>query len=179
MGSQELEKLYNFDESDLYANRNGYLSQKQEQRLIQEAKSAKIPSIGCGLLFFGIASIFPIAFAPLALSSLDNIGALIGIAIAVLVWTLVWGLIGVFMIRSAFAKPNLTLQKAEGPVNIVGVERTSSGEDHHTYIAHELHVGGGEFDVDSGIADYIMQGDVYAIYFLKDTDTILSLERLS
>jgi hypothetical protein len=31
---------------------------------------------------------------------------------------------------------------------------------------------------DPDLADYVMQKDRYAVYFLKDSDTILSLEKL-
>ncbi len=178
MIQQQLEQFFKFTPSDLQANRGGQLSQKQREDIVQAAKKAKPVSIGCGCGFFLIASIFPIVFTPLAWESRDSIGAVIGIMIGVFAWAMVWGLIGAFMIRGAFKKPSFILKKAEGPINIVAVMRTSGGENPTTYRAHELHVGGESFDVDGNLADFLMQGDICAFYFLADDDRIMSVDWL-
>jgi ribosomal protein L7/L12 len=56
----------------------------------------KLLKLGIALFFFGIASIFPLVFIPLGITAWqDNqIGALIGVIIAVAIWTVVWGGIG-------------------------------------------------------------------------------------
>jgi hypothetical protein len=177
MNTSSLAQYFNFDESDLYANRNGRLSEKQTARLVQESKSSKLPSVGCGLGFFVIASIFPFAFFPLLTSGYLGVGGSLGVLAAVLFWVIVWATIGVFIIRSGFKAPNLTLDQVEGAVNIIGVQRRSSSSSSY-YTAYELHIGNRQFNVDGALGGLLMQGDRYAIYFLKDSNRIMSIERL-
>jgi hypothetical protein len=56
-----------------------------------------------------------------------------------------------------------SLKKAEGPVNIVRQE--FNGEHGFSTTGIYLHVGGKQFNVDEGLEDVMMQGDVYAIYY--------------
>jgi hypothetical protein len=71
-----------------------------------------------------------------------------------------------------------SLQKAEGPINIVKVEKYNY-TTHTQSENYELHVGGEEFDCDSELADIMMQGDIYAIYYIKETKEIMSAEMLA
>jgi hypothetical protein len=189
MEDQALKDYFHFDEGDLQANRNGQLSDKQRLTLLADQKSGRrfglVAGLGCGVGLLAIASIFPLVFIPIGLTTLreDGAGAAIAPFIAAIAWALIWGVIGCVAIVSgvsgAIGKPApLTVQSVTGPVNLVGVERTSGGKHHHTYIQHELHVGDQEFDVASSLAGHIMQGDTYAIYYLDD-DSVLSLERLA
>ena len=192
MDDQALQDYFKFDAADLDANRNGKLSEKQQQKLVQEKTSSKKWGtwggfIG-GLFFLGIASIFPIVFIPMAVASWQqhDIGGTIGNLIGPIIWVLVWGAIGVFLVvsgfRRAFKPPEskVLLKKVAGPINIVAVEE--SGSHGSTYIDHELHIGKEEFDVDEDLAGLMMQGDVYAIYYTEDLDgtdqEILSVEKL-
>jgi len=75
------------------------------------------------------------------------------------------------------------VKKAEGPINIIKADRTStsmgkSGSIEH-YFAYELHIGGKEFDVDENLADVIMQGDEYTVYYDDFNSKILSAEFVS
>jgi len=192
MDDQALKEYFKFDDADLAANRNGTLTEKQKQKLIQEKKSDKSFGIGCGiagaLLFLGIASIFPIVYIPMGLHSLQegDMGGAIGSFIAAGVWALIWGGIGigsaVWGLKSG-SKDNskVILKTAVGPINLVGVEHT--GEHGHTYIEHELHIGKEEFDVDEDVAGFMMQGDPYAFYFIENADgtgkNVMSAERLT
>lgn len=81
------------------------------------------------------------------------------------------------IIRSGFKAPDLNLDHVEGPVNIIGVQRRSSSSSTY-YTAHELHIGGRMFNVDSSVGSLLMQGDRYAVYFLKGSSRIMSIERL-
>jgi hypothetical protein len=189
MEDQALKDYFHFDEGDLQANRNGQLSDKQRRTLLADQKSGRrfslVAGLGCGLGLLAIASIFPLVFIPIGLTTLqeDGMGAAIAPFIAAAVWALAWGVIGCVVIvvgvNGAIGKPApLNLKSVTGPVNLVGVERTSGGKYHHTYIQHELHVGDEEFDVESSLAGHIMQGDTYAIFYLDDHN-VLSLERLA
>jgi hypothetical protein len=189
-----LQEHFHFDDADLVANRNGALTEKQKQKLIRDNKSSKTFGIGCGIgalvFFLAIASIFPIVFIPLGLHTMQegDMGGAIGSFIAAGVWALVWGGIGVgaafFGLTSGTAdRSKVILKKVVGPINIVGVQRESGGEHPHTYIDHELHIGHEQFDVDENVAGMMMQGDLYAFYFIQNMDgtgkSIMSLERLS
>ena len=192
MDDQALRDYFKFDEADLTANRNGTLTEKQKQKLIQDNKSSKRFGVGCGivgaLFFLGIASIFPFAFIPLGLHTMQggDMGGAVGSFIAAAVWALIWGGIGIgiaiYGFKSAFEnRSKVVLKTAAGPINLVGVEHT--GEHGHTYIEHELHIGKEEFDVDEDVAGFMMQGDPYAFYFIENTDgsgkNVMSVERLS
>ena len=68
------------------------------------------------------------------------------------------------------------------------VKENYSGAHGHTYHGHELHIGGKKFDVDEHLADVMMQGDTYVIYYAKGSmdddddlsqDDILSAELIS
>jgi hypothetical protein len=77
--------------------------------------------------------------------------------------------------------PKTPSKKAEGPVNILKADRTrndSSGHIAH-YFAYELHIGGKAFDVTDGLADVILQGDEYAVYYDDFNGKILSAEFVS
>jgi hypothetical protein len=194
MDDQALREYFKFDEADLAANRNGALTEKQKQKLIQDNKSSKTWGVGCGIgalvLFLGIASIFPIVFIPMGLHSMQegDMGGAIGSFIAAGVWALVWGGIGigaaVFGLKSGTEdRSKVVLKKVAGPINLVGVEKRSGGEHPHTYIDHELHIGQEEFDVDEDVAGFMMQGDPYAFYFIENLDgtgkNVMSAERLA
>ena len=169
MLSQELMKYFNFDEADLAANKMGQLTDKQKMRLSSDAKFGRKWGVIGGLFFFAIASIFPLAFfGPCVFygECEKNLAGLIAETVGVLIWVVIWGGIGVFLIKGAFSKQEYKLKLAEGPINIV--KELSSDSHHHEVVEYELHVGGQVFDVDSDLADFMMQGDVYAFYYLVD-----------
>ncbi|MGD0004716.1 MAG: hypothetical protein ABSE06_10860 [Anaerolineaceae bacterium] len=168
------------------------MTEKQKMKLVQENKSSKQFGIGCGigsaLFLFAIASIFPIVFIPMGLASLHehDMGGATGSFIAAAVWLLVWGGFGIVAIvwgiqSGTKDRSKVLLKKTVGPINLVGIERT--GEHGHTYIDHELHIGQEEFDVDEKVAGFMMQGDLYAAYYIENMDgsgqQVLSVEHLS
>jgi hypothetical protein len=173
-----LQKRFDFNESDLNANRAGRLSQRQVDKRVTAFKKAKPFRIGCGLGLMLIATIFPIVFGPMMWEMRDSWGVLLGLGCGVSVWALTWGAFGVGFIAGAFKPPSFQLASVSGPVNLVGVTRTTGGENPTTYTAYELRVGKSKFDVDSALGNEIMQGDTYAIYHIEGTEEIMSLERL-
>jgi hypothetical protein len=185
MLSQELMKYFSFDEADLAANKMGQLTDKQKMRLSSDAKSGRTWGIVGGLFFIGVASIFPFAFfGPCVFYGKceNTLTGLILETIGVVIWVVIWGGIGVFLIKGAFSKSEYKLKLAEGPINIV--KEVSSDSHHHEVVEYELHVSGQVFDVDSSLADFMMQGDVYAFYYLADSNNedepmeVLSVERV-
>ncbi len=173
MSDEQLKKYFEFDEGDLNANRNGYLTPKQQTRLAKEAKAQAGCSLFLGIILLGVAVV------PILILYFSGAFAFFGVAgLAWLIWPIVWGAIAFFIIRGSFSKPNLMVQKAEGPINIVKTESYNSST-HTTSEDYEMHVGGQTFDVDSDLADYMMQGDTYAIYYTEDPREIISVEQLA
>ncbi len=77
--------------------------------------------------------------------------------------------------KGAFSKHQFKLAQVRGRVNIVRRESYSS-QNHTTSVYHELHIGGQEFSVEEDLADVLMQGDEYILYYVDGTDEILSAE---
>ena len=120
MDDQDIKDYFIFDDADLDANRNGKLSEKQQKKLKQQDKNAKKFNIPAAIFFFAIASILPIIFFPMAISSWQqhDLGGVFGSSIGSLVWLLVWGGIGYFFLNSFFNDKHsiskITLKKWKG-----------------------------------------------------------------
>jgi len=185
MNDDLLRKYFDFDEADLFANRNGALTAKQQTRLAEEEKFWNKLSLIGGLFLLGVAIlpglIIGFAVAPCISDYCSGwpLSLRLFLIIMVLTWAPIWGFFGIRLVRSALSTRNYSLlQKAEGPINIVKVESYSSSTHTH-HEDYELHVGGKEFDIDSELVDIMMQGDIYAIYYLEETKEIMSVEMLA
>jgi hypothetical protein len=90
---------------------------------------------------------------------------------------LVWGLIGTNMVRSEGNKPDPSLQKFQGRVRLDSVEAASGDKKpcQHT----SLYIDGQEFYVETRLANFLVQGDNYAFYVIRDTGKIMSVEWIS
>ncbi len=173
MGNPQLEQYFKFDDADLAANRMGQVTPKQVARMTQEVKTSRTG----GLIFGSLLMIVAILPALLTAGAVQQMG-IVFILPWTCIWLPIWGAIGYALIRGAFKKHVVTLQKVEGPINIIKTVSESTDNDgmHHTSYEYELHVGGKEFDVESDLANYMMQGDTYAIYYVTDLEDILSVE---
>lgn len=178
MIDQSLMNYFKFDQADLNANRNGQFTEKQRARIIQEDKSSRKWSLIGGLGLMLIAAI-GLAAAIAGWIGDSDWGFRIGFGIGFgCVWPLIWGGIGWFLIRNSFSKHDFKLAKVQGRVNIVRRESYSS-QSHTTSVYHELHIGGHEFNVNEDMADVLMQGEEYILYYIADSDEILSAESVS
>lgn len=188
MADPQLAQLFNFDESDLQSNRSGRLSDKQKTRLEKTEKSSRGCNSILGFFLVGI-SLVGVGIAVSAAPAIwqEERGAAIALIFGFgIIWPLIWGGLGAVSIRRSFAKVEIKVKKAEGPINIVRETHSSYNSATKTNSEHtiyELHVGRKTFEVDSELADVIMQGDVYAVYYadynVEDTeDEILSAEFL-
>ena len=183
MQDQKLMNYFNFDESDLEANRNGQLTDKQRKRLGKKASSHNTWLL---VIEFIIAIGF-IGGGVVAIAGGGITSIVIGIvcfALALLfVWWGITSLRATLQVRAGHLK-SVTVKKAEGPVNIVS--REVSAEDQTT--VYELHIGKKGFDVADDLPKIMMQGDVYSIYYhiwdktdenYLTTSNILSVELIS
>ncbi|MCL4529616.1 MAG: hypothetical protein M1282_09390 [Chloroflexi bacterium] len=186
MNNEKLKEYFKFDDADLQANRNGQFTEKQKARLVKEDKRDRTGSIiGGGFLM--LIALIGLVIAIAAGAADPDWGFRIGFGLGFgCIWPLCWGGVGYVILRRAFAKFQVKLQRAMGPVNIIKAERTSTSTDSdgfsHTshYFVYELHIGGQSFDVQSNLADIMMQGDMYAVYYTEGSENdILSAELLS
>ncbi len=178
MIDQALMNYFKFDQADLAANRKGQFTDKQKTRILQEDRSSRKWSLIGGLGLMLIAAI-GVAGAIGAWIADSDWGFRIGFGLGFgVIWPLIWGGIGWFVLQSSFSKHEFKLSKVQGQVNIVRRESYSS-QSHTTSVYHELHIGGHEFNVDGDLADVLMQGDEYILYYIDGTDEILSAELVS
>ena len=171
MINKELQKHFGFDEADLFANRSGVLTSKQRKRLEGDAQFARKVFLIAGIVIFGIA-ILPSIIMFFTKTSTDFLITWSG------VWIPIWSFFGIIVIRiGSQNKTDFDLRSVEGKINIVKEDSYNNTTKQAT-TDYELHIGGVTFDVDSGLADIIMQGDTYAIYYLKGTKEIMSAEKI-
>lgn len=182
MSDSELRKYFDFNESDLNANRSGQLSAKQKKRLDENEKGANGILIGFGVVLILIAIGVSIGVGSSALAdgftSDDTLGLLLGIGLPVsLLGFFAWG-----SFKIAFSKTDNSVQHVEGKVNFVKVEKqvptsTSSTSSYRTVEQYELRVGKIGFEnVDEELLNIMDEGDTYAVYYTKDAKEILSAE---
>lgn len=188
MTDNQLRRFFDFDEADLASNRMGRLSVKQEKRLkeIDSSTSKTFRTIGIGLILLNILIIGGFILNVMgegfsfATATRDD---LIGMVAMMVVPTVIIGLFVWVMFWLAASKLDHSLQKAEGEVNFVKVEKkesykTASGStSQRTVQQYELRVGRFKFeDVNEELLNIIKDGDTYAFYYTKDTKEILSCE---
>ncbi|MDD2921206.1 MAG: hypothetical protein PHQ36_02875 [Anaerolineales bacterium] len=188
MNSETLTQLFDFDQSELNANRNGLISEKQKLRLKRNERSQRgwFAVLGVFLAIMALVGV-RVAVATTLTNFQDDRGGTIAMICAFgILWPLVWGSIGFFSIRRAVTKTEFKLKKTEGPVNIIKVirdEYDSSSNLTHQKNAYQLRVGRRAFDVNWQLAGMMMQGDVYAVYYAEPNlrgveASILSVELL-
>jgi hypothetical protein len=175
-----LQNYFHFDDSDLFANQTGYLTPRQQSRLVDDDKFEKRLFLIIGLILLFVAILPGIIIGISLILCISNncwpVSARYFFSGMVVIWTPIWGYFGIRIIRSAFSnrKP-FSLQKVEGPINIVRTESTNP-QTHQTVEDHELHIGNEEFECDSELANIMMQGDIYTIYYIKESKKIMSAE---
>jgi len=171
----ELQKFFNFDESDLVANRKGQVTPKQEKLLKQSATIGKIISIilGFAILIWGV-------YFPVREIITDYIRfGIYNRSIGGLIFILVMTAFAFLFLRGLFTRKKFSIEKVEGQVNFIATEKktTSFTSNKDTKIRHyEMRVGSEKFDVSEDLLNIIDESDVYAFYFTGDTRNILSCE---
>ncbi len=171
MVDKELQKYFDFDEADLFANRSGVLTGKQRKRLEGEAQFAGKVFLIAGIVIFGIAILPSIIlfFAKIPVTFL---------IVWSIVWIPTWSFVGIKVIRiGSPKKTDFDLKCVEGKVNIIREENYNVTTKRNE-TDYELHIDRVTFDVDSDLADIMMQGDTYAIYYIEGTKDILSAEKI-
>ncbi len=166
-----LKEYFKFDEADLFANRSGTLTEKQRKRLADNALFSKKVFLIAGCVLFAIAIVPSIVLFFVKAPAFFLI-------IWSLIWIPVWSFIGIKVIRMGRPdKKDFELKSVEGRVNIVKDENYNLNTKRND-VDYELHIGGVTFDVEPDLADIMMQGDSYAVYYIQGTKDILSAEKV-
>lgn len=172
MSEKQIQGYFAFDDSDLKANQLGRLSTKQNKKITSNNQFAQRFILGLTLVCITLA----LFFIYKAFMNVSSIGSWIG-AVLAMFFTTLFG-------RGLFTKVDYSPQKAEGEVQFIKVEKLSGSPADPAYKrkkveSYEMHVGGEIFNnANPALVEY-MQGDVYAVYYAKDTKQILSVELIS
>jgi len=172
MSEKQLQGYFAFDDSDLIANKFGRLSPKQQKKLTSNDQFAQRFILGLTLVCIALALFF---IYKVVVDS-TSVGSWIG-AVLAMFFTTLFG-------RGLFTKVDYSVQKVEGEVQFVKVEKLSGSASDPSYkrqtvSSYEMHVGGESFSNANPALIEIMQGDVYSVYYTKTTKQILSVEFIS
>lgn len=183
-----LRKFYEFDDDDLYANRQYRLSDKQLKGMEDRATFLKTGGAKLAIFFYGLTALFACIVIPVGLLSVlafnDWEHGLMAFGAAAL-WIVIFGGIGLFMQFAGNPKPgqSYAVHSVSGPVSLDQEERQSSsnhGSGHYT--VHFMTVGGMTFVLDDELVGKIKEGENYAIYYTNYQSgadgMILSMESL-
>jgi len=173
-----LQKFFDFDESDLVANRKGQVTQKQEKLLKQSAAIGKMISAALGFAILTWGVYFPVRGIISDYIRFGIYNRSIGGAIFILVMTA----FAFLFLRGLFTKKRFSVETVKGKVNFIVVEKKvgSSTSSIATKVRqYELHVENEKFDIGNELPNIINEGDVYAFYYTGDTRHILSCEFIS
>ncbi|MBI2332084.1 MAG: hypothetical protein HYU84_08000 [Chloroflexi bacterium] len=178
MEDPKLMEYFQFDETDVSANRNGVLTEKQKTRLTAELNSARKGRTRFAYFMFFLAAI-GLAIA-VGVWFIPESGWGLRIAFGIgfgLVWPALYGLVGMALLPPA-TYMELELASETGRVNIVKVA-THSTTTNTTSIRYDLYIGSRRFNSDHRIGYVLIQGDEYTIYYLKNSNKIVSAEFIS
>ena len=194
--SDELMKLWNFDEADLGANRLGKLSEKQGNFLAGEHKSQSRVFLGVGaavvaifcclpILVFGVR-VLPSLLLSGGASDLTNMlpptlsmGAVLGILAAVALP--IAAVVGIYLLRAG-RKADVNVKRAEGEVKYTwGTKRVRNpGNKARPYddvrVLH-LYLGDKKFEVREELQMHIKEGDSWIVYYTSYPFKFLSAEK--
>jgi len=194
MSDLELQKYFEFDEADLIANRVGKLSKKQQEKIEADkvSFSRSIVKFSIFVVLIGIAISSAIIFFGMPGElSLDGLRyRYTQNADDVLTAVFVPAIFAVLFVGGAIflntMKIDYSVQKAEGKVKFVKVEKRETDTATDGTITfrdveeYELRVGRKAFeDVDEEMINILEEGDIYAFYYTKDAEQILSCEFIS
>ena len=173
MDEQKLREYFDFDESDLDANRKGYLSEKQLKQVEAGTKSRLGFELIAGSILFLVAGTGMFAGVRAILYGSSVIERIVFGSLFGLLWPYIWGKMGLALINFSRPKKNVRVKVERGRLRLV--ERKSP--DIIAY--YELSVGDRTIEVEDDLTGMVTQGDQYAMYFLDKTKGILSLEHIS
>lgn len=176
MQDQKLSEYLKFDEVDLASNRKGQLTEKQKARIAAELISERTRKTIFAIFLFFLAAVgLVIAVGAWILNSSWGLRIGFGLGFGV-VWPLVYVFFAFMVLPESF-NTQLELDNVRGRTELIRTESRDS-RTHASHIRHFLQVGGRRFVVDWKLAEAITAGEEYIFYFLKNSQKIISAERI-
>ena len=183
-----LRKFFEFEDDDLYANRQYRLSDRQRKGMDDRAAFVKTGGAKLALFFYGLTALFACIFIPVGLLTVLAVNdwghGLMAFGAGAL-GIVIFGGIGLFMQFGGNPKPgqSYAVRSVSGPVSLGQEEQQSSadlGGGHYT--VHFMTLGGMTFVLDDELVGKIREGENYAIYYTNYENgadgMILSMESL-
>jgi hypothetical protein len=167
MEERRQRKFFHFTEDDLLANSRGKFSERQRQRLEQEAKAEQASARSSAAILFVVATAGLAIGLTIGYIAPSLIGRILILFFMGILWPSVWAGKGIQIIRSAKVLQEPRLRTVSGKVHIL----------RHEPIEYVLQVGGFDFDLDGNPAGVVMEGDEYTIHYLEANQEILSVEQ--
>ena len=173
----KLQEYFNFTQSDLQANLQGRVTENQQAHV-----KGKVQRFNSRILVV-LAIMFVIGFGVnfavrMASASSDFSGSIPTAALGPVITIVVLIL---FMVFRTNKKKDFSLQKAEGMVNFVRVERRIANQDNTGYKTEkslQMKVGSASFNVSENLVGIINQGENVRFYYTGGGE-IVSAEFLS
>ncbi|MFN8410842.1 MAG: hypothetical protein U0Z26_00495 [Anaerolineales bacterium] len=194
--STTLNELWNFDDTDLGANRLGQLTEKQKSFLIGEHKSQRGVFLGVGAVVAALFCCLPVlligsrVILPLLLSGdSSNIQELIplfamggfGILFAGVAVLTIGIVVGIYLLR-ANQKADISVKRVEGTVKYTtGTKRVrtpgSSVRKYEDVLVLHLNLGDKKFEVKDQLQEFIKEDEKWVVYYTSTPFKFLSAEK--
>jgi hypothetical protein len=169
MPNQKLNKILNFDESDLSSNRAGRLTDRQSKAVSRSERLDVYISLGVVLFLAVVALIF--TFRPIMHMFAQGVTDTKELLIVVVVWLAVGlGIVG--NIIKAFKKVDRAVLKAQGRVSFTEVQRRTEFNNSSGAVTNQtlynMRVGSSNFEnVPKDLMNVIESDDTYAFYYVS------------
>lgn len=168
----KLQEYFNFTQSDLQANRQGRVTENQRAHVKGKVQrfNSRIVIFLAVILLISVAVFFSVRMASASAGSLDGlpITAFLGPGVTVVILV-------IFMASRTNKKNDFSLQKAEGAVNFIWVERRIMNQDQTGYKTEkslQMRVDGVSFNVSQNLMDILNQGDNLRFYYTGGGDIV-------
>jgi hypothetical protein len=167
---RRLKKLFQFNDADLFANREGRLSENQHKRLAERARAEQKSARESSVILFVIAAGGLIFGLLIGLNAPAPWIRTLFLVLLSLIWPLAWAGRAVSILRSARSLDKDQLQSRRGRVHII---RHSDPDGGTEYV---LQLDDLQFDLDGNPTGVLSEGDECVVYYLKEAEEILSVE---
>ena len=172
MKTQPLQDFFQFNESDLEANRGGKFSTKQIELLKESGGKLKKEMRWNGIVLLLVAAVGPaLAIGIRSFGWFWILGWGFG-------WTLIWGLLGWGFIEGSLDRPKFQLGIVQGPIRI-GTKEGYDSKQHKAVVWNDLRVGKKRFEIQTDLTAVLNFGDEYIVYYEKSEGKIVALEFVS
>lgn len=168
----KLQEYFNFTQSELRENQQGRITETQRAHVKGKVQrfNSRISIFLAILVMISVGIFFVVRMMSSSAGSSSGlpVSAFLGPGITVMVLI-------VFMASRTNRKNDLSIQKAEGAVNFIWVERQVMNQDRTGYKTEQglqMRVGGVSFNVSENLMDIINQGDNCRFYYTGGGDIV-------